>query len=154
MASQNILVPYNFTAYDQKALDFVIQVFAHLKDVEVTLFNTYTPAPEIDMRGSPIMENLKSNLQFLSQKIDEQEDGLKAAKQKLVQNGFSEHQVHYIFQPKKKDIATDIIALVKNQNFNLIVVNRKPGKLSHFFTGNVYSKVINALKDTTVCVVS
>lgn len=154
MPSQKILVPYNFTAYDRKALDFVIQVFAHLKDVEVTLFNTYTPAPEIEMRGSPIMENLKSNLQFLSQKIEEQKDGLKAAKQKLVQNGFSEHQVHYIFQSKKKDIATEIIALVKNQNFNLIVVNRKPGKISHFFTGNVYSKVINALKDTTVCVVS
>jgi len=154
MPSQKILVPYNFTAYDRKALDFVIQVFAHLKDVEVTLFNTYTPAPEIDMRGSPIMENLKSNLQFLSQKIKEQEDGLKAAKQNLLQNGFSEQKVHYIFKPKKKDIATDIIALVKNQNFNLIVVNHKPGKLSHFFTGNIYSKVINALKDTTVCVVS
>ena len=154
MPSQKILVPYNFTAYDRKALDFVIQVFAHLKDVEVTLFNTYTPAPEIDMRGSPIMENLKSNLQFLSQKIKEQEDGLKAAKQNLLQNGFSEQKVHYIFKPKKKDIATDIIALVKNQNFNLIVVNHKPGKLSHFFTGNIYSKVINALKGTTVCVVS
>ena len=154
MPSQKILVPYNFTAYDRKALDFVIQVFAHLKDVEVTLFNTYTPAPEIDMRGSPIMEKLKSNLQFLSQKIKEQEDGLKAAKQNLLQNGFSEQKVHYIFKPKKKDIATDIIALVKNQNFNLIVVNHKPGKLSHFFTGNIYSKVINALKDTTVCVVS
>ncbi len=154
MSSQKILVPYNFTAYDRKALDFIIQVFAHLKDVEVTLFNTYTPAPEIDMRGSPIMENLKSNLQFLSQKIIEQEDGLKAAKQNLLQNGFSAQQVHYIFQPKKKDSATEIIALVKNQNFNLIVVNHKPGKLSHFFTGNIYSKVINALKDTTVCVVS
>jgi hypothetical protein len=71
-----------------------------------------------------------------------------------LQNGFSEQKVHYIFQPKKKDIATEIIALVKNQNFNLIVVNHKPGKLSHFFTGNIYSKVINALKDTTVCVVS
>jgi hypothetical protein len=106
------------------------------------------------MRGSPIMENLKSNLQFLSQKIQEQEDGLKEAKQNLLQNGFSEQKVHYIFKPKKKDIATDIIALVKNQNFNLIVVNHKPGKLSHFFTGNIYSKVINALKDTTVCVVS
>lgn len=154
MPSQKILVPYNFTTYDRKSLDFVIQVFAHMKDVEVTLFNTYTPAPEIDMRGSPIMENLKSNLQFLSQKIAEQEDGLKSAKQNLLQNGFSENQVHYIFQPKNKDIASDIIALVKNQNFNLIVVNHKPGKLSHFFTGNIYSKVINALKDTTVCVVS
>ena len=154
MSSQKILVPYNFMAYDQKALDFIIRTFAHLEGVEITLFNTYIPAPEIDVRATPMMEKLKSDLSFLSKKIKEQEKGLKTAKQKLLQNGFSEQKVHYIFQPKKKDIATEIIALVKNQNFNLIVVNHKPGKLSHFFTGNIYSKVINSLKDTTVCVVS
>lgn len=154
MSSQKILAPYNFTAYDQKALDFIIRTFAHLEDVEITLFNTYTPAPEIDVRATPMMEKLKSNLSFLSQKIQEQEDGLKAAKQKLLQNGFSESRVHYIFQPRKKDVTAEIIALAKDQNFNLIVLNHKPGKLSHFFTGNLFSKVISALKDTTICVVS
>jgi len=154
MPSQKILAPYNFTDYDKKALDFIIRTFAHLEDVEITLFNTYTPAPEIDVRSTPMMEKLKGDLSFLSKKIKEQEKGLKTAKQKLLQNGFSESRVHYIFQPRKKDMAADIIALAKNQNFNLIVLNHKPGKLSHFFTGNLFSKVINALKDTTVCVVS
>ncbi len=50
MASEKILLPYNFTGYHQRALDFVIRTFSHLKDVEVTLFHTYTPVPEIDMR--------------------------------------------------------------------------------------------------------
>jgi len=49
MASEKILLPYNFTGYDQRALDFVIRTFSHLKDVEVTLFHTDTPVPEIDM---------------------------------------------------------------------------------------------------------
>lgn len=40
MASEKILLPYNFTGYDQRALDFVIRTFSHLKDVEVTLFHT------------------------------------------------------------------------------------------------------------------
>jgi hypothetical protein len=154
MSSQKILAPYNFTAYDQKALDFIIRTFAHLEDVEITLFNTYIPAPEIDVRTTPMMEKLKGDISFLSKNIKEQEKGLKTAKQKLLQNGFSESRVHYIFQPRKKDITTEIIALAKKQNFNLIVLNHKPGKLSHFFTGNLFSKVINALKDTTVCVVS
>jgi nucleotide-binding universal stress UspA family protein len=154
MSSQKILVPYNFTAYDQKALDFIIRTFAHLEDVEITLFHTYIPAPEIDVRSTPMMEKLKGDISFLSKKIKEQEKGLKTAKQKLLQNGFSESRVHYIFQPRKKDVAAEVIALAKNQNFNLIVLNSKPGKLSHFFTGNLFSKVINALKDTTVCVVS
>lgn len=43
MATQKILVTYNFTSYDQKALDFVIRTFVHLKDVEITLLNVYTP---------------------------------------------------------------------------------------------------------------
>jgi hypothetical protein len=154
MSSQKILVPYNFTAYDQKALDFIIRTFAHLEDAEITLFNTYTPAPKIDVHSTPMMEKMKRSMSFISQKIKEQEEGLKTAKQKLLQNGFSESRVHYIFQPRKKDLTAEIIALAKNQNFNLIVLNNKPGKLSHFFTGNLFSKVIKALKDTTVCVVS
>jgi len=154
MAGQKILVPYNFTSYDQKALDFIIRSFAHLKDVEVTLFNTYTPAPKIDVRGSPIMENIKNNVAFLSKKIMEQEEDLKAATKKLSENGFSEDRVQYIFNPRKKDIATEIINLASEYGFNLVVVNHKPGKLSHFFTGNVFSKVVNALKNTIVCVVT
>ena len=154
MSSQKILVPHNFTAYDQKALEFVIRTFSHVKDVEVTLFNSYTSVPEIDTRTSPQMESLQSNINYLSKKIKDQENELKNARKKLLQNGFSESQVHSIFLPRKKDIAAEIIALTKDKNFNLIVLNHKPGKLSHFFTGNLFSKVIKALKDTTVCVVS
>ncbi len=154
MASQKILVPYNFTAYDGKALDFVIRTFAGNKDVEITLFNAFTPIPEIDMRESPIMEKLKNNLSQLSKKNIEQEKELKAVKQNLMQSGFSENQVSYIFQPRKRDIAAGIISLANNHNYNIVVLNHKPGKLSHFFTGNVFSKVVNGLKDTAVCIVS
>lgn len=154
MASHKILVPYNFTAYDEKALDFVIQTFAGNKDVEVTLFNAYPPIPEVDMRESPIMEKLKNNLSQLSKKNIEQENELKAVTQNLVQSGFSENQVNYIFQPRKKDIAAGIISLADNHNYNMVVLNHRPGKLSHFFTGNVFSKVVNGLKDITVCIVS
>lgn len=154
MPSQKILVPYNFTAYDQKALNFVIRTFANSKDVEVALFNAYTEAPEIDMRGSPIMETMKSHIHFLSSKIKEQEDELKAAKKHLLENGFSDHQVRYIFKPKKKDIATEIISLAEDDNFDVVVINHTPGKLVHFFTTNVFNKVVSSLKDKTVCVVT
>ena len=154
MSNRKILVPYNFTAYDQKALNFVMRAFAYLEDVEVTLFNAYTPAPEIDMRGSPIMETMRSNIHFLSSKIQEQEEDLKAAKKHLLENGFSEHQVKYVFKPRKKDIATEIISFAEDDNFDLIVINHTPGKLAHFFTMNVFNKVVNSLKDKTVCVVT
>ena len=154
MASQKILLPYNFTSYDQKALDFVIRTFISQEDVEITLFNAYTPAPEIEMRGSPIMEKMKGTLGYLSQRAKEQEEEVKAVKDKLLEKGFTEDRIHTVFEPKKKDIAGDIIDLALKGKFNVVVLNRKPGKIARFFTGSVFSKVVTALKETTVCIVS
>ena len=154
MAGQKILLPYNFTNYDQKALDFVIRTFAHLEDIEVTLFNSYTSVPELKTNDSPIMDKLKGNLTYLSQRIREQEEGLKVAKRNLLENGFSEVQIHYVFKPRNKDIAGEIIDLALSGRYDLIVINRKPGKVTRFFTGSVLNKVASALKDTTICLVT
>ena len=154
MANQKVLIPYNFTSYDQKALDFVIRAFSHLEDAEVTLFNAYTPVPEVESRESPVLAKLQSNLAYLSQRLIEQEDDLKAAMQYLTQNGFSENRVRYFFQPRKKDIPGEIIDLALNDSFKVIVINRKPGKVTRFFTGSGFNKIVNALKDTVVCIVS
>ncbi len=154
MAGQRILLPYNFTNYDQKALDFVIGTFAHSEDVELTLFNAYTPVPEIETSDSPIMDKLKGNLTYLSQRIREQEEGLKVAKRNLLENGFSESQIHYIFKPRNKDIAGEIIDLALNGRYDLVIINRKPGKVTRFFTGGVFHKVASAMKDTAICLVT
>ncbi len=154
MATQKILVTYNFTSYDQKALDFVIRIFAHLKDVEVTLLNVYTPVPKLDTRESPVMAKFQRNLDYLTQKVKEQEAGLKEARQYLVQNGFTENQFSYLYKPRKKDIIGEIVDIATKDNFNIVVMNRKPGKVTRFFTGSVFNKVVSALKDKTVCIVS
>lgn len=154
MTEQKILLPYNFTAYDKKALDFVICTFSNRKDVEITLFNAYTPVPEIDVRGSPVMEKLQHNLTYLSQKIKEHEAALKAAQQTLIQNGFSGLQVKIIFKPRQKDIAGELIDLVWKDQYNVMVIHHKPGKVTRFFTKSIFYKVVNSLKDTTVCIVS
>ena len=56
MGTPKILLPYNFTNFDKKALDFVCRTFSDKKEAEITLFNAYTPVPTIKMRGSPIMD--------------------------------------------------------------------------------------------------
>jgi hypothetical protein len=149
-----ILLPYNFTSHDKKALDFVIRTFADKKEADITLFNAYTPAPPIEMRGSPIMEQMKDTLSYLSQRVNEQDDELKTVKNHLSVKGFSEDKIHIVFEPKKKDVAGDIIDLAQNGRFNVVVLNRKPGKIARFFTGSVSSKVLANLKDATVCIVS
>jgi len=154
MDTPKILLPYNFTSYDKKALDFVCQTFSDKKGAEVTLFNAYTPAPTIEMRGSPIMEQMKDNLSYLSQRVKEQEDALHVIKNHLLGKGFSEDNIDIVFEPKNRDVAGDIIDLAQEGRFNVVVLNRKPGKIARFFAGSVSSKVVAALKNATICIVS
>jgi hypothetical protein len=154
MAALKILLPYNFRTLDQKALVFANSTFGHLDEVEITLFHAYTPLPEIEADSSSVMGKLKGDLGYLSQKIMQQETELKAVGEKLLQTGVAKNRIHTIFKPRKKDIAAEIIELVTNDKFNVVIINHKSGKASRFFTGSVFSKVVSALKDTTVCIVS
>lgn len=154
MATQKILVPYNFASSDQKALDFVVQTFANRQDAEITLFHVHVAVPDIEVRGSPIMEKMTANIGYLSQKIREKEDELKVVKNNLVMNGFSEGCIQTVFETKKRDVAADIVDYAQKGHFNLVVLNRKPGKISRFFAGSVYNKVVASLKGVTVCIVS
>ena len=154
MDTPNILLPYNFTSNDKKALDFVCRTFADNKEAQVTLFNAYIPIPAIEMRGSPIMEQMKDTLSYLSQRAKEQEDALNTIKNHLLGKGFSENNIDIVFEPKKRDVAGDIIDLAQDGRFNVVVLNRRPGKIARFFAGSVSSKVVAALKNITVCIVS
>jgi hypothetical protein len=154
MAALKILLPHNFRTLDQKALAFANSTFGYLDEVEITLFHAYTPLPEIEADSSSVMGKLKGDLGYLSQKIMQQETELKAVGEKLLQTGFAKNRIHTIFKPRKKDIAAEIIELVTNDKFNVVIINHKSGKASRFFTGSVFSKVVSALKDITVCIVS
>ncbi len=154
MSTQKILVPYNFTQLDQKAIGFIINTFANLKDVEVTIFHAYTDVPNIETDVSSITSKLKSSMNYLAQKIREQEAELNGAKQKLLIGGFSGDHLYSIYKPRKKDIAGEIIDLVMDEKFDIIVLNRKYARATRFFTGSVSNKVVIALKGVTVCIVS
>lgn len=62
MAYLKILLPFNFTENDNKALDFAIRTYAGHEDAHITLYNAHTPAPDIDMRSDPVMERMRSHL--------------------------------------------------------------------------------------------
>jgi len=154
MAGQKILLPYNFTPWDQKALDFVIRTFIPPPETQITIFHAYTPVPEIETEGSTVMDKMKGNLSYLSKMVSDQEESLKTAKEYLVKNGFLSDQIDYIFKPRDKDVASEIIDLVTTDRFDLIVMNHKPGKITRFFTGSIFNKVVSSLKDMTLCLVT
>jgi hypothetical protein len=131
MATQKILMPYNFTANEKKALDFIINTFAHRRDVKVTLFNTYAPLPKIDM---------------------EKEAGLKSIMDYLLEKGFSEDQIDYIFKQRERTIVEEIISIVSKGHYGVLVLSRQSGKATRLFARSLHSKVLHALKDITICI--
>ena len=154
MAIQKILLAYNFSGLDQKAIDFATSAFPHIDGVEITIFHAFTSVPDIETEASLVTGKLKGSLNFLSQQIMERENDLKSVTEKLIQKGFAPDRVQTIFRPRKKDIATEIINLAREIKVDTIVLNRKATRVTRFFSGSVSHKVMMTLKDTTVCIVS
>ncbi len=154
MAIQKVLLAYNYSSLDQKAIDFVTNAFAHIEGVEITIFHAFTPIPDIETQTSLVTGKLKGSLNYLSQQILEREKDLKSVTDGLTQKGFDPDRVNTIFRPRKKDIASEIINLAREMRFDTIVLNRKVTRVTRFFSGSVSHKVMMTLKDTTLCIVS
>ena len=154
MVTQKLLLPYNFTPSDRAMLDFVVRTFSQRGDIEITLFHSYTPVPEIKPENSSVMGRMKENLRHLTQIVSERESGLKDVGKELAGRGFGDDKVNYQFKARKKDIASEIIDIAVGGHFDVVILNRKPGRVARFFSGSTYSKVISGLQGVTVCVVS
>ena len=154
MAIKKILLAYNFTRLDQKAVDFAINTFSHLEDAEITIFNAYTPVPDIETVDTSITGKLKSSMGYLTQQISQREAELNEVKQILLHGGFEERRIKTEFRPRKRDIASEIIEAARTNSYDVIVLNRKHARVTRFFSGSVSHKVVMTLKDTAVCIVS
>ena len=100
MANRKILIPYNFTYMDQKALDFAINTFKDYHETSITLFHIYIPLPEIETSTSTVMGRLSSSMHFLTNELKGKEQAIQAGKQTLLDSGFSNAQVDYLNIPK------------------------------------------------------
>lgn len=145
MDTLKILVPYNFTGNDEKAIDLVVDSFGREKDAEITLFHTYVPVPDIEVSDKTVMARLSGNMSYLRQKKNELEKAIADAVQRLIHAGFAKEKVHYIFTPRHKETAQEIIDLAINGEFTGIVLNHNPSKIRKFFTTSISKKVAKAL---------
>ena len=136
-----ILVPYNFTENDEKALQFLGEKYGKEKEIEITLFHAYTPVAEIDVVHNPIMEKMKSNLSYLRMQQEEKKQAMENGKQILIDHGMAEHSVECLFTPVKTDIASDIINLWKREAYDVVVLNRNPGNIVNYFTRSTSKRV-------------
>lgn len=138
-----VLIPYNFTANDEKSLDFVAGKYAGSKDVFLTLFHAYHPVPELSVRNNPIMDKAERAASYLRQLMNERENELKQAKSRLVAKGFHSENIECIFTALKEDVGSDIIQLIQSGKFDEVVFNRNPGNIVNYFSRSISKRVTN-----------
>ena len=80
MAGKKILVAFEFTEYDERALHYVMRNFADQKWVKITLFHVYTPLLDIDPFSNPGLSHLRSTMDTFWTELGEKEAGLKRNK--------------------------------------------------------------------------
>jgi hypothetical protein len=103
------------------------------------------------MPGTSNTGKLTSGLSDLTQQDIQRESEFNEVKKQLRQGGFAQSQISIQFQARKQDIATEIIYSATANNFDVIVLNRKPARVTRLFSGSVSHKIMMPLKDTTVC---
>ncbi len=152
MAAKKVLVPFNFTPYDERALHYVIKTYAGQKNTEVTLFHVYTPPPPID-KSSPRLGSLRTTLAGMYTDIREKERDLKSIKADIVENGFLDEQIKIAFRPKQKAVAAEIVDEAREGGYNTVVMARQPRKATRLFTTNVHDSLISELKDMEIVII-
>jgi hypothetical protein len=154
MAGKKILVPFNFTEYDEKALHYVLRDYAGHTWARVTLFHAYTPLPEIEGFSSTTRSRLGSAFASMSGQIREKKAELKKTIQDLVESGFLEEQVNFIFKPRKKSIASEVVDMVIGGDYGTVVLTSRPGNIKSAFTRNVHDKLLATLKNKEICIIT
>lgn len=154
MDRQKTLVPYNFTNHDKKVLDFIMRTFANQKNIQFTLFHVYTPLPEINTESNAVLGRLKETMRSLYQEINDKELILKQAMEDLLENGFSDDQLDYIFRPREKEIEDEIIDAAREGHYDLVLLSHRHGKIVRLFGHSVSGKLLAAMKDMAVCIIS
>ena len=154
MASQKILIPCSFSDMDQKALDFAINTFKNKEDHRITLMHIYIPLPDIETSTSTVMGRLSSSMRFLTNELKGKEKAIQSIKAHLVNKGFSDEQVDFIFRPRTKQVADEIIDTATNGNYQVIILSYRPHRITRAFVQSVHNKVIASLKDRAVCIVT
>lgn len=154
MSNQKLLLPYDFSTFGRKALEFTVNTFGMRKDIVVTLFHSYRMLPAIEVHDKQVTDRLRGGMAYLTSKISELENEFQSVKQELIQGGFLPEQIRERFSPRKKDVAEEIIELHNIEHFNYIVLVRRHGKIGRFFPGSVHLRLISSLKNVSLCIVT
>ena len=146
--SNKVIIPYNFTANDDKSIEFIINRYRDVKDVFFTLFHAYHPIPDVS-ENNPLMDKMNRANDYLRQQLHDQQEQLEEVKKKLISAGFSSENIQCLFLALKEDVASDLIDLIQKDKYDAVVLNRNPGNIINFFTRSISKRVSQVLNTRT-----
>lgn len=155
---QNVLVAMDESASSMKAVAFVVKTFAIV--CRVTLLSIMRPVDLLcEMDASALKGYLTSHYPDYCRDVDERNEAtlkaaLSAARQHLIDAGFSEENVTVLFKTMITDVALEIIEESCN-GYDVIVLGRRGlSPVKGFFLGSVSQKVLSGAKGISVLIVN
>jgi len=155
MSRNKILLAFDGSENAQRMMEYVGNMFASVKDLEVTILGIHKKIPEQKLEGDHVgVAKLKESLHALELDREQGKEKIKRAAEILIREGFSPQNVHVKYVEQRHTIAKDIINEVREGGYGTVVVGRRGiSNIRDFILGSVTSTLINNLQGHTVCVV-
>jgi hypothetical protein len=150
MGGKKILAPFNFSDYDERALHYIIRNYAGKKWVEIVLFHVYIPLPALEGYSNRRLGHLKRTMASMWREVREKEKDLRQVKWDLIDNGFLEKQVHYVFKEREKNIGIEIVREAQTGNYDTIVIAQKPRRATRSFTRKIHDILFSELANREI----
>ena len=155
--AQKILIAFDNSENAMRAVEYVARTFP--TENTITLFHVFSDSAVLcDMHSPELAEYFiaqQSSFCALEEKKKALvKDAMEKAKTLLMDAGFSEKNISFRLETKKRGIARDILKEAEG-GFDLIVIGRRGlSAIAEFFIGSVSQKVLNAAKHVPVLIVS
>ena len=155
MGARKLLLPYNFTDRDRKALEFTADTFAPHGGVEITLFHAYLSLPPVQTQDRQVTERLQGGMGYLQTTISELEADFQSVRDELIDRGFAPAMVRDPFPAQEKNGHRRHSRSAPAGAFQPHRSEPSAGPwMGRFFDSSLHAKLLSALSDVTICVVS
>ncbi|MBU3918271.1 universal stress protein [bacterium] len=143
---KNILVALNDSMISQSVINSIIEMrHCHNEDT-ITLLHVFRkPTAEEALMGKKFTAEQKPRMMAALEKF----------KDKLIENGFKEHNIIINLATEKYETISDgIIDVFKKGSYDMVFIGRKRmSKSEEFVLGDISIRLIRALKNTSIVVV-
>ncbi len=152
--SKKLLLPIDGSPNSKRALNNAAWLLKGSEFTEVTILYVLTPLfpKEIKERSS---EAEKIEAPLRDRLVRDAEELLANAKKRLIKERIPADSIKTHLETKSIGVATSILKIARNQNYNSIMIGRRGiSRTKQFFFGSVSNKIIQQAQNMAVWVVS